>query len=475
MSETIQIAIVGSGHSGLVAAACFAEIGHNVICVGNDERKVAALDAGDILINEKNLPELLQRYRNTKIRFTTGLTEAMRDSDAIFIAMGIPQFETGDADLSYLEAFACEIARSLKSYKVIVQISRVPINTNKWIHRAIESKGVSSRLFDVVSSPEFFRRGSAVEDFLHPDRIVVGADSEAAEALLAEIYAPLSKGTYYRRADAIPGRCTPAQPPPLLNTSTKSAEIITRASNVFLALKISFINVVSNLCEVTDANIEQVTRGMGLDNRIGPGSLRPGIGYGGSCFPKEVAALRSVAAQFGIDFSLLTEVEAINLDQKKRFLSKVRSALWPLRGKRIGVLGLAFKGGTDDIRESPAVDLVEMLLSEGYSVAAFDPAARNRTAQKLPAGQHLCYVDDAYSAAVDADALVVLTDWPEFRELDLKRIYAVMRASIVVDGCNVFEPRLMHGLGFTYISIGRPAVYPPRDVGAADNAPSFLS
>jgi UDPglucose 6-dehydrogenase len=471
MTKTIQIAVVGSGYVGLVAAVCFAEIGHDVVCVDNDERKVAALESGDTLIHEKHLPELLDRYRNTKkIRFTTDLHEATRDCQAIFIAVGTPQSETGDADLSYVEAVACEIARSLTSYKVIVEKSTVPVYTNEWIRRSIERNGVARRLFDVVSNPEFLREGTAVEDFLHPDRIVVGADSEAAATLLAAIYAPLTSGEYYKRPDAIPGACSADQPPPLLNTSTKSAEIIKHASNAFLALKISFINAVSNLCEATDANIEQVARGIGLDSRIGSRFLRPGIGYGGSCFPKDVAAFRSVADQLGIDFNLLTEVEKINVEQKKRFLSKVRAALWTLRGKRLGALGLAFKGETDDIRESPAVDLVEMLLAEGCSIAAYDPAAMHRTEQKLPTGPQLRYVSDAYAAAVDADALLILTDWSEFATLDLKRLYTIMRYPIIVDGRNLFDPGVMHEFGFTYISVGRPAVYPARDVEVATPA-----
>jgi len=470
MSKAIQIAVVGSGYVGLVAAVCFAEIGHDVVCVDNDERKVAALESGDTLIHEKHLPELLERYRNTRIRFSTDLREATRDCDAIFIAVGTPQSETGDADLSYVEAVACEIARSLTSYKVIVEKSTVPVYTNEWIRRSIERNGVGRRLFDVVSNPEFLREGTAVQDFLHPDRIVVGADSEAAATLLAAIYAPLTSGAYYQRPDAVPGACSTAQPPPLLNTSIKSAEIIKHASNAFLALKISFINAVSNLCEATDANIEQVARGIGLDSRIGPRFLRPGIGYGGSCFPKDVAAFRSVADQLGIDFSLLTEVEKINTQQKKRFLSKVRAALWTLRGKRLGVLGLAFKGETDDIRESPAVDLVEMLLAEGCFINAYDPAAIKRTEQELAPSLQLTYAEDAYSAAVDADALLILTDWKEFSHLDLKRLYTLMRYPIVVDGRNLFDPAEMNDLGFTYISIGRPAVYPTRDVDVATPA-----
>ena len=463
MSESVRIAVVGSGYVGLVAAVCFAEIGHSVVCVDNDEQKVAALESGDALIHERYLPELLDKYRTNRIRFTTDLAEATRECEAIFIAVGTPQSETGDADLSYVEAVACEIARSITSYKVIVEKSTVPVYTNEWICRAMERSGVRRRLFDVVSNPEFLREGSAVQDFLHPDRIVVGADSEKAASLLDEIYAPLTTGEYYSRPEAIAGFCSTQQPPALLHTSTKSAEIIKHASNAFLALKISFINAVSNLCEATDANIEQVARGIGLDSRIGPRFLRPGIGYGGSCFPKDVAAFRSVASQLGIDFSLLNEVERINEQQKKRFLAKVRSALWTLRGKRLGVLGLAFKGETDDIRESPAVDLVEMLLAEGCHIAAYDPAAMKRAEQELPAGPRLQYVEDAYAAADGADAVLVLTDWREFAELDLKRITAVMRYPIVVDGRNLFDPKVMHDHGITYVSVGRPAVNPVRD------------
>ena len=255
------------------------------------------------------------RDSNKRVRFTTDLNEANRVSDAIFIAVGTPQSETGDADLSYVEAVACEIARSLTSYKVIVEKSTVPVYTNEWIRRTIERNGVARSLFDVVSNPEFMREGSAVSDFLHPDRIVIGADSEAAAIVLKQIYAPLTSGAYYARPDTIPGACSAAAPPPLLHTSAKSAEIIKHASNAFLALKISFINAVANLCEATDANIEQVASGMGLDSRIGPRFLRPGIGYGGSCFPKDIAAFRSVAEQLGIDFNLLTEVEKINTER----------------------------------------------------------------------------------------------------------------------------------------------------------------
>jgi UDPglucose 6-dehydrogenase len=469
MSENIKIAVVGSGYVGLVAAVCFAEMGHDVICVDNDERKVAALQGGDSLIHENYLPELLEKYRNTKVRFMTDLAEATRECEAIFIAVGTPQSENGDADLSYVEAVACEIARSLTSYKVIVEKSTVPVYTNEWVTRSMERNGVARHLFDVVSNPEFLREGTAVADFLHPDRIVVGADSERAAAVLDRIYLPLTSGEYYKRSDAIGGSCNTAEPPPLLLTTTKSAEIIKHASNAFLALKISFINAVSNLCEATNANVEQVARGMGLDSRIGPKFLRPGIGYGGSCFPKDVAAFRSVAEQLGIDFNLLTEVEKINGQQKKRFLNKVRSALWTLRGKRIGVLGLAFKGETDDIRESPAIDVVEMLLAEGCSIAAYDPAAIKRTQEILPAGPNLSYEADAFAAARDADALVILTDWAEFATLDLNRLNKTLRYPIVIDGRNLYDPDIMVKHGFTYLSIGRPAAYPVRDLAVSSS------
>lgn len=463
MKESIQIAVVGSGYVGLVAAVCFAEIGHSVICVDNDERKVTALQGGDTLIHEDHLPDLLERYRNTRVRFTSDLAEATRECQAIFVAVGTPQSETGDADLSYVEAVASEIARSIDGYKVIIEKSTVPVYTNEWIRRVIERNGVRRDAFDVVSNPEFLREGTAVEDFLHPDRIVIGADSERASSLLSTIYAPLTSGEYYHNPDAIQGCCSGVKPPPLLFTSTKSAEIIKHASNAFLALKISFINAVSNLCEAADANVEQVALGIGLDSRIGPKFLRPGIGYGGSCFPKDVAAFRSVAEQMGVDFNLLNEVEKINANQKKRFLSKVRSALWTLRGKRLAVLGLSFKGDTDDIRESPAIDLIEMLLAEGCSIAAYDPAAMERAALELPPSTNLRYAADIQDAARDADALLILTDWKDFGQIDLVQLNALMRYPIVVDGRNMYDTQRMLDNGFTYLSVGRPAVTPLRE------------
>jgi UDPglucose 6-dehydrogenase len=462
MLEKSAIAVVGSGYVGLVASMCFAEMGHGVICVDNDEQKVAALQSGDPIIHESHLPELMERYRNKRVQFTTDLAEATRLADAIFIAVGTPQSGDGNSDLSYVEAVANEIARHIDSYKVIVEKSTVPVYTNEWIRRVIERNGVPRNMFDVVSNPEFLREGTAVQDFLHPDRIVVGADSRRAADLVKSLYEPLTSGAYYKQGDIIPGCRSDSALPPLLLTSTKSAEIIKHASNAFLALKISFINAVSNLCEAADADVVQVAGGIGLDSRIGPKFLRPGIGYGGSCFPKDVAAFRYLADEMGVDFSLLREVERINEGQKKRFVAKVRSALWTLRGKRLAVLGLAFKGDTDDIRESPAIDIIQMLLNEGCSVAAFDPAAMNRAKVELPVSSQLRYADSVEEAARDADALLILTEWPEFASLDFDKLHASLRYPLIVDGRNLYDPGDLGKLGFTYISVGRPSVSPVR-------------
>ncbi|AFL87979.1 nucleotide sugar dehydrogenase [Terriglobus roseus DSM 18391] len=463
MQKKVRITVVGSGYVGLVAAACFAEIGHDVICVDNDQSKIDALKGGACLIHEEFLPELLDRHRNGRLQFSANLAEATAGSDAIFIAVGTPQSDTGDADLSYVEAVASEIARHLTHYTVIVEKSTVPVYTNEWIRRTLERNGVERGMFDVVSNPEFLREGTAVRDFLHPDRIVVGSDKQEAADVLSAIYAPLTDGTYFDGESAIPGPLNTNTPAPILHTSTKSAEIIKHASNAFLALKISFINAVSNLCEATDANVEQVASGMGLDSRIGGRFLRPGIGYGGSCFPKDVAAFRSVADALGVDFSLLREVESINIEQQKRFLRKIRSALWTLRGKKLGVLGLAFKGGTDDIRDSPAIALIQMLIEEGCTVCAFDPAGMERAHAVLPVSATMSYAADAYEAAMEADALLILTDWDEFCDLDLNRIKLNLRYPTVLDGRNLFDPKTVSGAGLTYVSVGRPTAHPIRE------------
>lgn len=467
MSKPISIAVVGSGYVGLVAAACFAEMGHRVTCVDNDEAKVKLLRDGGVPIHEDYLPELLSRHRTNLVNFTTDLRTATQEAQVVFIAVGTPQSKTGSADLSYVDAVASEIARSITEYKVIVEKSTVPVYTNEWIRRVVERNGVAKDLFDVASNPEFLREGTAVIDFLHADRIVIGAENERAASLLRAVYEPLTSGEYYRSAHAVPGFRTEADPPPLLQTSTKAAELIKHASNAFLAMKISFINAVANVCEAVGADVEQVARGIGSDTRIGPKFLKAGIGYGGSCFPKDVAAFRYVAEQLGVDFGLLSEVEKINEEQKKRFFQKVRSALWTFRGKRIGVLGLAFKGGTDDIRESPALDIVSQLLREGCIVSAFDPAAADRTKDVIPEAANMRYVNDAYKAAEDADALLILTDWQEFAELDLDRLHYTLRYPIIIDGRNLYDPAVMIQHGFTYLSVGRPALSQTRDAGVA--------
>ena len=452
----MRIAVVGSGYVGLVAGACFADLGHDVIVVDNDQQKLAALKSGQVPIHENFLPELLERHRGKKLTFSDDLQAAVRTSSAIFIAVGTPPTEQGEADLSYVESVARSISGAIDGYKVLVEKSTVPVYTSDWVRKIILRNGVPPDSLDVASNPEFLREGTAVTDFLYPDRIVVGADSERAAALLREVYAPLTEGTYYQKKDAIPGPDNPQIPPPIIVTSAKSAELIKHASNAFLAMKISFINAVASICESVGANVQQVCQGIGSDNRIGSRFLNPGIGYGGSCFPKDLMAFRSVARECGYDFRLLDEVMRINEEQRARFLRKIRSALWTLRGKRIGVLGLAFKGGTDDIRESPAIELVKSLLQEGCKVAAFDPAAQER-ARNEEFGTKVEFVSDPYEAARDADALLILTEWEEFGCLDLARLHAELKYPIVIDGRNLYNPQVMAEHGFTYYSVGRPA------------------
>src|SRR6059058_1835344 len=374
----MQVAVVGSGYVGLVAGACFADLGHDVIIVDNDQRKLAALNRGEVPIHENFLPELLERHRGTRIRFSDDLQTAVRASKAIFVAVGTPPTEHGEADLSYVESVARGISSAINSYKVVVEKSTVPVYTSDWVRKIILRNGAEPEEFDIASNPEFLREGTAVTDFLYPDRIVVGADTPRCAAVLREIYAPLADGTYYLKPDAIPRPDRAQIPPPLIVTSAKSAELIKHASNAFLAMKISFVNAVASICESVGADVQQVCQGIGTDSRIGRRFLSPGIGYGGSCFPKDLMAFRSVARECGYEFRLLDEVIRINEEQRQRFVRKVRSALWTLRGKRLGVLGLAFKGGTDDIRESPALLLVQTLLQEGCAVAAYDPAAMQR-------------------------------------------------------------------------------------------------
>ncbi len=460
----MQIAIVGSGYVGLVAGACFADLGHDVILVDNDEHKLAALRSGAVPIHENFLPELISRHRDKRLTFSGDLSAAVRASCAIFIAVGTPPTDKGDADLSYVESVAREIAQSINGYKIVVEKSTVPVYTSDWIRTIMLRNGADPASFDIASNPEFLREGTAVTDFLYPDRIVLGADNDRCISVLREIYEPLGGGSYYQRANAIPGPDQAHVPPPVIVTSAKSAELIKHASNAYLAMKISFVNAVASICESVGADVQQVCRGIGSDSRIGARFLNPSIGYGGSCFPKDLLAFRAVARECGYDFRLLDEVIRINEDQRQRFLGKVRSALWTLRGKRLGVLGLAFKGGTDDVRESPALLTVEALLKEGCTVTAYDPAAMDRAREVLES--RIEFAPDAYSAAKSADALLILTEWDEFSSLDLSLLHGLLKYPIIIDGRNLYDPKLMAERGFTYYSIGREVIAPENYAAA---------
>jgi len=450
----MKIAVVGSGYVGLVAAVCLCELGHEITCVDNDAEKVKLLQQGQIPIHEEFLPQLLARHHKKHLHFSGNLTEAVRQSTAIFVAVGTPSKESGEADLSYVEAVAREISRAIDGYKVIVTKSTVPVYTNQWIRQVLTLNGASPNNFDVVSNPEFLREGKAVSDFLYPDRIVVGVNAERPEKVMQDIYAPLSTGAYYLRSDAIPAPDHFEGPARVIVTSAASAELIKHAANAFLAMKISFINAVANVCEAVEADIEDVCKGIGSDSRIGARFLNAGIGYGGSCFPKDVAAFRSVARTYGYEFTLLNEVAHINAEQRTRFMRKVRSALWTLKGKKLGVLGIAYKCGTDDVRESPAVSIIQDLLAEGAEIKAYDPAAMGR-ARKL-FGPQVSFVKNAYEAAEKSDGLLILTEWEEFAQLDLDMIREKLNYPIIIDGRNLYRRQQMLEAGLIYHSIGRP-------------------
>ncbi len=466
----MRIAVIGSGYVGLVAGVCFAEIGHQVTLVDNDPTRFAALKAGEVPIHEKHLPELMDKHRGRGIQFSDNTAAAVQGSEVVFIAVGTPPMESGEADLSYVESVARDIAAAVGEYKLVVGKSTVPVYTSEWVRKVMLLNGAPKGAFDVASNPEFLREGTAVSDFLYPDRIVIGSDSPRGTELLRAIYKPLTDGTYYKAAAVPPPAGVDASGPArLIVTSSRSAELIKHASNAFLALKISFINAVSNVCEAVGADVEEVRSGVGSDPRIGNRFLFPGIGYGGSCFPKDVSAFRSVAREFGYEFRLLDEVMHINEDQRQRFIRKVRTALWTLRGKHLGVLGLAFKDGTDDIRESPAIAIVRSLLAEGCRVTAYDPAATKRAAEVF-SDSRVEFVDTAYEAAKNADALLILTEWTEFKRLELQKIKELLRYPIVIDGRNLYSPEAMQRCGFIYLSMGRPDVVPRQETMASHSA-----
>lgn len=467
----MRIAVIGSGYVGLVSAACFAEIGHDVVTVDNNTSKIAMLEGGEIPIHERFLPTLLAKHRGKRLRYSTSISEAIQDAEAVFITVGTPPSATGEADLSYVEAVASEIAQGMRGRKVIVEKSTVPVRTCEWLRRSLVLNGASADTFLVASNPEFLREGTAVSDFLYPDRIVIGVDDAFSAKTLHVIYEPLTSGSYYKNKSIVPAPPNFPAKATIIATNAKSAELIKHASNAFLAMKISFVNAVANIAECVGADINQVCAGVGSDSRIGPRFLNAGIGYGGSCFPKDVKAFQAVADCCGYKLGLLTEVIKINAEQRQRFLSKVRSALWTIRGKTLAVLGLAFKGDTDDVRESPALEIVQALVAEGAEIRAFDPAASEKAKELLPADR-ITYAKDSYDAMTGSDALLILTEWKEFASLDLNKVHDLLKYPIVIDGRNLYDPGEVARNGLIYYSIGRATATPdalPEITGNQNN------
>ncbi len=432
----MRITIIGTGYVGLVTGACLAEVGHTVLCVDNDPRKVELLRAGGIPIYEPGLEELVQRNVGIgRLGFTQSTAEGVEKSDVIFIAVPTPPQADGSVDLSYIEGVAREIATSLTRYRIIVDKSTVPVKTAEKVAETIRRYCKTKVEFDVVSNPEFLREGFAVQDLMKPDRIVLGVHSPRPETAMREVYAPFKA--------------------PIIVTDTNSAELIKHAANSFLALKISYANALSVVCEAAGANVLEVVRGMGLDERIGTRFLNAGLGFGGSCFPKDLSAFIHISSQLGYDFRLLKEVQNINSEQMERFVKKITDTLWVIRDKRIGVLGLAFKQNTDDVRLSPAIDLCQRLLREGARLRVHDPKAMEKAKAVLPPSDQVEYVGDRDEVPEGCDALVIATEWPEFAALDLARARKSMTTPIVVDGRNLLDPVQMERHGFIYKSIGR--------------------
>jgi UDPglucose 6-dehydrogenase len=452
----MQVTVVGCGYVGLVAAACYAELGHQVINVDNDPRKIATLQAGDVPIHEEYLSELLRKHKGERLTFSPDLPSAVRGSEIVVIAVGTPAHASGEADLSFVDTVTKEIASAMNGYKVIVEKSTVPVHTNAWITRAMILNGCAPADFDVVSNPEFLREGTAVTDFLYPDRIIVGVSNQRSAAIMRNLYQPLLDGCYQQSSSAIPRPDSSEGSPVYLETSPQTAELIKHASNAFLAMKISFINAVSNIAESVDADVEDIQQGMGTDKRIGARCLKAGVGYGGSCFPKDVAAFQAIADACGSGFKLLEEVRKINDEQQVRFVAKVRNALWTLKNKKLAVLGLAYKNGTDDLRESPAMNIIRMLLQEGAQIVAFDPAAMERAKSEL--GDLIQYASDPYATMQGANALLILTEWEEFGSLDIKKVRSLLQYPIVLDGRNLYARSAMVEAGLNYYSVGRAPV-----------------
>jgi UDPglucose 6-dehydrogenase len=466
--DDVTITVLGLGHIGLPTALGLAELGRRVIGADDDKSKVGRIRAGDPIIYEPGLGDLLSKHlQSGRFQPVEDVEAAVRSGSIIFICVGTPQKASGQADLGQVEAVARVVARNLNGYKLIVEKSTVPAITAQWLKRTIVRHSTGKSLptaagstpdqpspappdFDVASNPEFLREGKALEDFFHPDRIVCGVDSDRARAILTDLYSPL--------------KC------PLVVTDISTAELIKHAANAFLSMKISFINMVSDLCEKVGADVTAVARGIGQDARIGPQFLDAGIGYGGYCFPKDLRAFIYLAEEHGVDFSLLQEVERINQRRIDIFVRKVRQTLGTLPGKTLGVLGLAFKPGTDDTREAVSLKIVQALLDEGSMLRLYDPQAMPNTQRVFPAStEQLSYCSSAYEAARGAQALLLLTEWEEFRQLDLSRLRDVMEVPIMVDGRNLFDPDAIRKAGFQYVCMGRNETRPadPRNPGTA--------
>ena len=432
-SKAMRIAIAGAGYVGLVTAACFAELGNDVICIDIDEDKIKKLNNNVIPIYEPGLKEIVIRNKKEeRLKFTTDLKKSIEESEIIFICVGTPPKANGEADLSYVENVARAIAEAMDSYKLIIEKSTVPVQTGEKVARSIKAYNMHKVDFDIVSNPEFLREGNAVNDFMYPDRIVIGCESERAKQIMEKLYKPLKA--------------------PLIFTDIKSAEIIKHASNSFLATKISYINAIANICELAGADVEKVAQGMGFDKRIGKSFLNAGIGYGGFCFPKDAEAFIRISEKLGYDFKLLKAVQETNNAQRKHFVKKIEKALWVLKGKTIGVLGLAFKPNTDDMRFAPSIDIIRDLQKEGTKIKSYDPQSMEKAKNIL---RDITYCDNPYDVAKDADALVIITEWNEFKELDLKKLKSLMRTPLIIDGRNIYNSEDTKKEGFTYISIGR--------------------
>ena len=427
------ICIIGSGHVGLITGACLAEMGHTVVCMDDDAQKIDKLQKGVMPFYEPGMEELVNRNAQAgSLSFSTSIEEAVKGADIVFICVGTPQKPSGEADLTAVELVSQRVARAMTGYTIVIEKSTVPVKTGGWIKRTIEINRTGNAEFDVVSNPEFLREGRAIHDFMHPDRVVIGAESERAARALVELYRPLEA--------------------PVIVTNIETAELIKHASNAFLATKISYINALANICENVGADVTRVAEGMGYDRRIGRDFLDAGVGYGGYCLPKDTAAFIKIAEEAGYDFSLLEAVRKINDQQRRHLFDKIKSSLWNLNGKTIGILGLSFKPDTDDMREAPSIDIIAMLLEEGAQIKAYDPQAMENARTLFPS---LHYCRSAYEAVEGSDALVLLTDWGEFRQLDLARVKKLMKQPVVIDGRNMFDPAEMNRLGFTYRSVGR--------------------